>query len=280
MTTNDFNLNSLVEKAEQAIPKSENDYYEDGILFCGTCRTPKETIIKHLGTSRKVRCVCNCAKEEAEKADREIHLQNYKIHIEEMRLRGIPDEYYRSMRFENDDDSESPVSKKCRKYVENWDKMYASNFGMMFYGNAGTGKSFLAACIANKIIDMGFSVIMTSFPKILAMDFKEFEDFLNKIPSYPLMIIDDVGAESNRDYASERMYAVVDCRYTSHKPLIITTNLSPSEIKKPSRIDLTRVYERISEMCGSFPLELVGDSRRKKIARNKWEEAKRILGED
>ncbi len=47
------------------------------------------------------------------------------------------------------------------------------------------------------------------------------------------MILDDLGVERNTEYALEQMFLVIDSRYRSRKPLIVTTNLKLEEIKNP-----------------------------------------------
>jgi len=66
---------------------------------------------------------------------------------------------------------------------------------------------------------------------------------------YDLLIIDDLGAERNTDYAMEQMFSIVDSRYRSGKPLIVTTNLKLDELKHPPDLAHDRIYDRILERC-------------------------------
>lgn len=66
---------------------------------------------------------------------------------------------------------------------------------------------------------------------------------------YDLLIIDDLGVERNTEYAMEQMFHVIDCRYRSRKPMIITTNLKLEEIKNPPDLAHARIYDRILERC-------------------------------
>ena len=52
------------------------------------------------------------------------------------------------------------------KYVANWEKMKLQHLGYMFWGPVGTGKSFLAGCIANALLNQGVGVKMTNFNTI------------------------------------------------------------------------------------------------------------------
>lgn len=134
------------------------------------------------------------------------------------------------------------------------------NIGLVFYGKVGTGKSYTAACIANALMDMKVSVIMTSFVKIL-QDIQSREDeanYISVLNGCKLLIIDDLGAERNTDYALEKVYNVIDSRARADKPMILTTNLSFDEMMRNPDIRYRRIYDRIFETC--IPVEMPGNS--------------------
>ncbi len=64
-----------------------------------------------------------------------------------------------------------------------------------------------------------------------------------------LLVIDDLGVERSTEYAMEKMFTVIDSRYRSRKPLIVTTNLKLEEIKNPPDLTHARIYDRILERC-------------------------------
>ena len=75
----------------------------------------------------------------------------------------------------------------------------------LLWGDVGTGKSFIAGCIANALLDKGVPVIMTNFARLLnkltdmyAGDRNAYIDSFNR---YQLMIIDDLGIERNSEFA-------------------------------------------------------------------------------
>ena len=78
---------------------------------------------------------------------------------------------------------------------------------------------------------------------------------------YPLLIIDDFGMERGTEYALEQIYNIVDSRYRSRKPLIVTTNLTLDEIRHPQDTAHARIYDRLLEMC--VPISCIGVSFRK-----------------
>src|SRR5699024_8390718 len=92
-------------------------------------------------------------------------------------------------------------------------------------------------CIANALLDRDVPVLMTNFPTILnrltGMFSEDRADFIASFDEYDLLIIDDLGVERNTEYAMEQMFFVIDSRYRSRRPMIITTNLKLAELKNP-----------------------------------------------
>jgi DNA replication protein DnaC len=74
----------------------------------------------------------------------------------------------------------------------------------------------------------------------------------------------------------EVVYRVIDDRYTSGKPMIVTTNLTLEQLKKSDIVDYQRIYDRVLGMC--IPLHFKQGSVRGKIADEKLEAAREILG--
>ena len=157
--------------------------------------------------------------------------------------------------------------------------MCAENLGLLLWGSVGTGKSFLAGCIANALMEREVPVRMTNFARImneLNSSFSGRNDIVDKLCRYPLLIIDDFGMERGTEYALEQVYNIVDSRYRSQKPLIVTTNLTLDEIRHPQDTAHARIYDRILEMC--VPISCIGASLRKENAQKKLEYMKMLIG--
>ena len=90
-----------------------------------------------------------------------------------------------------------------------------------------------------------------------------------------LLIIDDLGIERNTEYALEQVYAVIDERYKTGLPLIITTNLTISQLRNPEDVAHARIYSRVLEMC--TPVHVPGHDRRTTIGKSKQELVKEVL---
>lgn len=176
------------------------------------------------------------------------------------------------------DNGKNPVMKKARDYIEKWSDALSSNTGLVLWGDVGTGKTFFAACIANALVEQNVSVKMTNFSTILNDLFAESDKnkYLDRLNKHSMLIIDDLRIERGTEYALEQVYNVIDTRYKSGKPLIITTNLTLDELKYPTDIPHKRIYDRVLGMC--VPVMFNGVNFRKEEAAAKMEVAKKLFG--
>ena len=191
---------------------------------------------------------------------------------------GFSEEHMANWTFANDDLSNEKITKAAQRYVDNFAELRKSGKGLLLYGNTGTGKTYTACEIANALIDQGYPVLVTNFARILntlqgTYDKQEYLDGLN---AYQLLVVDDLGIERDTAYAKEQVFNVVDSRYRSGLPMIITTNLTMEKIKNPEDIENRRIYDRILERC--FPIEVNGSSRRRKAVREDYDAMKNLLG--
>ena len=72
------------------------------------------------------------------------------------------------------------------------------------------------------------------------------------------------------------VFNIIDARYRSGLPMIITTNLTIEQIKSPENVNYSRIYDRIIERC--FPVEVQGKSRRRAAVRADYNDMKSLLG--
>ena len=168
---------------------------------------------------------------------------------------------YRNMTFDRDDRPEHILSKAARAYAKNFQPALEQH-GIMFTGNVGTGKTFYACCIANAVIDRGCTAWVTTLqPLVRALcSYEAAEKILAKIRKVDLLVLDDLGSTALNDFTTDKIFEIVDERYRSGKPLIVTTNLNPDEAWKSS-IGMRRIFDRLRERCRHVVMD--GESRRK-----------------
>ena len=131
--------------------------------------------------------------------------------------------------------------------------MKRNNSGMLLWGDTGTGKTFMAGCIANALIEQKIPVLMIPMNRLLmqlsGIAFEQKNTFLDSMNRYSLLILDDFGSERDSEYVQKQIYNIIDSRYRSGLPLIVTTNLTLTELKQPINKQYKRINERILEMC-------------------------------
>ena len=86
--------------------------------------------------------------------------------VENLKQRAFADSAMQQWTFENDN-GRNPQTGIARRYAEHWEEMQAENIGCLFWGNVGNGKSYLAGCIANALMEKEVPVYMTNFAVIL-----------------------------------------------------------------------------------------------------------------
>lgn len=212
---------------------------------------------------------CECRRQKRKEEEQYREQQRHEAVVRELKEHCFSDRSMKEWTFENDKGfSENTVLAKL--YVKDWETMKAENTGYLFWGAVGTGKSFLAGCIANALLEQEIEVRMNNFAEVLndlSANFSEKNTYIKNLCRVPLLILDDFGMERGTEYGLEQIYAVIDGRYRSGKPLIATTNLTLQELKNPQDTAHARIYDRLLEMC--VPVQFKGESFRKRTAQEK-----------
>ena len=264
-------IRALIDKAAAGMELAGDEYIDpaDGLIHCKKCGGQRQTVVPCFGKPGYFmpRCICQCQREAEEQRKAAEERQRRMERIKRRKAQGLQDRYLYDYTFANDN-GQNPLMDKARAYVENWKEAYRNNTGLLLFGDVGTGKSFFAGCIANALLDRDVPVLMTNFPTILnrltGMFSEDRADFIASFDEYDLLIIDDLGVERSTEYAMEQMFFVIDSRYRSRRPMIITTNLKLAELKNPPDLAHARIYDRILERCA--PILFAGKNFREENA--------------
>ena len=263
-------------------PLREDEYLgEDGLIYCSKCRTARQKRIAFAGKMIEPRCMCACQTAAYEQQEQERKHREFLDRVEKNRSVGLTDPVLRKHTFENDLGYNPKQMEMAKRFVQHWDEFKKDSMGLLLWGPVGTGKSFIAGCIANALLDQGVPVMMTNFARLLnkltdlyAGDRNAYIDSFN---SFPLLIIDDLGVERNSEFAREQVFSVIDSRYRSQLPLIVTTNLTPEQMRNPEDLARARIYDRVLERC--TPIRVDGQNIRKQNKVDNLKKSKRLLGD-
>jgi DNA replication protein DnaC len=255
-----------------------SDQKNDECLVCDVCGKRKQLIVNMIGFTHKVNCMCDCDIKKLQENDERLRREDAQRELFRRKSVGLRERRFFDWRFENDN-GENDKMIIAHRYADNWEEMKNANTGLLLIGPVGTGKSFFAGCIANALLEQGERVMMTNFSRILneLVAYRADKNrIIQELVEYPLLIIDDLGIERQSEFSLEQIYSVIDSRYCRMKPLIVTTNLSMSEMKGDG-LDTAhqRIYSRIFEMC--VPVYFGGTDRRKKEGTEKLEKVKSLI---
>ena len=260
----------------------ESDYLgEAGLLYCGKCRTPKQL---RLGENsffgdRPVPTLCRCGREKRDREDALREQDRRLMRVNDLKRAGFTDSAMQGWTFANDNGL-CPRMDYARLYVDRFEEMERENIGCLLWGPVGTGKSYFAACIANALMEKEIPVRMTNFAAILNdlnAAYGGRNEYLERLSRYRLLILDDFGMERGTEYALEQVYNVIDSRTRSGRPLIVTTNLTLTELQNPADTAHARIYDRVLELC--IPICFTGGSMRRARAGEKLERMRSMMRE-
>lgn len=246
------------------------EYIKDNDIYCKKCNTRRTRFL----FERKIRIQCKCQVDAAEEAKQnKIRLER----IESVRKACLMPERYKLASFDATD-VYSPeygvVYNRCKKYTEVAEEVLERGLGIYLHGDNGVGKSHLAACIANELMNNSYSAIFTSMGDISKRirssygkrKSGEFE-FMEKLARVDFLFIDDLGTElvakEDKDlWLQEKVFEVVNGRYNAKKPIIITSNYSFKELAKDRGVAV-KTIDRLAEICE--PMQIKGASYRSKV---------------
>ena len=125
---------------------------------------------------------------------------------------------------------------------------------LVLAGPTGVGKTHLSLAIAWEWFEDGFSVVFSRVDDLLDELRQGYEDGtyhkkLEWIRKCSLLVLDDLGAEHAKDWAGEKIDRIVDWRYVSRMPLVVTTNAKSEELAP-------RVASRLADRSCSLVVQI------------------------
>lgn len=196
---------------------------------------------------------CDCLEKKSDEEAEQKRLEAIKDqmikNVMKFREISVADEKFYSYTFENSDLDGRHMA-LASEYTEAYLKNNNSELGIMFYGGVGNGKTRAVACMANKLMQNKKTVLalsLSGYLNRLRKNWAEAElDVLKKVKKVDFLIIDDFGTENVTEWVLEKVFNIIDARYRTNKPILITTNLDIKNIE--TKFD-QRISDRIKEMC-------------------------------
>ena len=181
-----------------------------------------------------------------------------------------------------DFETDRPGYKEVKEYAEKFARDTGVAFnnhkqrpkGFTLLGPAGTGKSMLSACVANKLMDeygvgcvmnMASLLIPTMASLVHEEGMSQYDTRMKAIKYLclmPVVIIDDIGREKSsssavNDRLVQDLFFILNDRYVNRMPIIVTSNLTQKELEAYLG---DASYDRLMAM--TKPFVLYGESYR------------------
>ena len=261
------------------IPKNGDDTYEgeDGLIYCTKCHTRRCTkeIIEPFG--KRMPVVCECMKEE-ERKHKEREEQDDKLRqLDRIRGACLLGDRFKDKTFDKTDmdrpDDFKKAYQRCRKYCQMADKAVENGYGMYIFGDRGTGKSHLTACMCNELMAQMKPCLFTNFFKIVELiqgtwhGDGDASAVIKRICEVDFLFLDDLGTEiltknGDDNWLQGQVFDIINRRYNNMKPTIFSSNYSLNELIT-DRGMMAKTVDRIGEMSTAM-IKLTGESYRRK----------------
>lgn len=258
------------ESSAQNTPNSEE--------VCSVCG---EKLVKNaevMGVHYSFRVMCKCKQEE--KMQQLIHQQKADElrRVEKLKKFSLLGERYKNAKFENSktgyNSSFDKAFKRCRKYCEIHEITIKNGYGIYLFGDKGTGKTHLTACMANDLMSKCVPVLFTNLFEISKAVKSTFgretvqteQALIDKFSNVDVLFFDDLGTEiftknSNDTWLQGLLFDLINKRYNCKKATIFSSNYSLNDLINKRGI-AEKTVDRISEMTAGAVMKIEGTSLR------------------
>lgn len=269
------NLNQMFSNMQTNV----DDTYigDDGLLYCSKCHTLRVTKDIVPGFEKRMPIRCQCKKEKSIQAEKDKEIERKLQMLNKLRSASLLGERYKDVTFDKTDltanDGFLKAYNRCKKYCDVITEALEHGYGMYLYGDSGTGKTHLTACMCNELINQYQQCLFTNFfeiSKLIRSTWKkntDAENIIKKICDVDFLFIDDLGTEKLQkngedNWLQEQVFDIINKRYNNKKPTIFSSNHSLNELIT-ERGMMQKTVDRINEMSTAI-IKLTGTSYRMK----------------
>ena len=119
---------------------------------------------------------------------------------------------------------------------------------LVLVGPSGCGKTHMAAAIAGRCVEKGQAALFMVVPDLLdhlraayQPDAESgYDELFEMVRNAPVLILDDLGVQSTTPWVEEKLFQLINHRYSAQLPTVITTNLDLAAFE-------SRVQTRLSD---------------------------------
>ena len=272
------NIKKIIIDGCEFIYDESREYVKDGEVRCKKCHqkvTSEPKLI--IGTKKIIRLKCKCM-DEFDLIENQKTIDNKKsMKIEELKniCFSKNPKYRNACLNSNNIDNELQYS-FINDYLSNYIKHKEYNQGLFIYGNVGCGKTYLAAALANAIIEkyqedvkfLNYSELVDAYTNF--NDINQKYEYEKQLLNVSLLIIDDFTTiRNNSNFMLDLTYKIINRRYETMLPTIFTSNIDFEYFKKEkNNIDKYKIYSRFYDSI--IPLKMVGEDLRVKYGKEKF----------
>jgi DNA replication protein DnaC len=160
----------------------------------------------------------------------------------------------------------------CENYANQFNP---SSQSLIIYSDVlGSGKTHLAACIANYLLREKHMNLRFIKARDILLEIRGTfdrgsregeDDVLNRLLNFPLLVIDDLGVDAPTEWTMSTFWSVFDRRLEAHLPVVVTTNYAPEDDGPLGERIGMGALSRLRGMCGNNIIAFKGkDLRRTK----------------
>ena len=146
--------------------------------------------------------------------------------------------------------SSEPADKERFSQAYQKAKAFAQNpkGWLVLEGPSGCGKTHLAAAIANHRLKEGYPAFFMVVPDLLdhlRATFSpesdiSYDELFEQVRDAPLLILDDLGSQSTTPWAQEKLFQIINHRFNTQLPMVVTINIPLEELED-------RIYTRLTD---------------------------------
>jgi DNA replication protein DnaC len=104
---------------------------------------------------------------------------------------------------------------------------------LVMAGSSGCGKTHVAAAVANRCLERGIPALFVVVPDLLdhlRAAYRPdagvtYDQLFEQVRNAPVLVLDDLGTQSATPWAQEKLFQIINHRYNSRLPTVITTSV-------------------------------------------------------